>query len=68
MAKNALTKEEQNLIKDILKVIADDENMSNKFRQRIFSNTQRAYGRNEFDSACGVIWNKLQNGRLTVIQ
>lgn len=61
-----LTKDEENLMKDILKVIADDTNLANKFRQRIFSETGRAYGMQEFDTISESAWNKLQNGRITI--
>ena len=55
-----LTVQEQNLIKDILKVIGNDDEMNASFAQSV-GMTERG-----FNEISDLIFNKLQNGRLTL--
>lgn len=55
-----LTTIEQNLIKDILKVIGKDDDLNTQFASAV------GLSEDEFNQQTDVIFNKLQNGRLTV--
>lgn len=65
-----LTFDEENLIKDILKVLADDIGMNRQTLTRV--NKERPSGErvyeDEFETMCESIWTKLQNGRVTVVE
>lgn len=55
-----LTKEEENVVKDILKVIGNDETLNKQFA------TACGLAEVEFDSIADSVFRKLGNGRLIV--
>lgn len=56
-----LNSTEQNLIKDILKAIGNDDELTREFASAI------GMREDMFNSLCDCIFEKLQNGRLTVL-
>ncbi len=63
-ARIPLTEQEENVIKDILKVIGNNDVCSTA----MFLSECKLTNRAAFDDLCDSIFNKLGNGRLTVIE
>jgi hypothetical protein len=59
-----LTVEEQNLIKDVLKVIGNDEELNTRFPKSL----EQSMSQEQWDTLCDSIFAKLQNGRVTIKQ
>lgn len=60
MNANKLTEQEQNLIKDILKVIGNDDALNKQFARSV------GMSEPEFNEISDSVFNKLGNGRLIV--